>query len=54
MRREEASDFEYAEGTMHLVVTEAARRARQLVPPPQEIAHPFRHMNVYQAKGCVR
>ena len=37
MRREEASDFDYAEATMHLIVPEAARRVRQLVPPPQEL-----------------
>ena len=37
MRREEASDFDYAEATMHLIVPEAARRARQLMPPPQEL-----------------
>src|SRR3990170_9154745 len=41
MRREEASDFDDAEATIHLVVTEAARRARQLMPPPHVLAFTY-------------
>ncbi len=38
---EAASDFDYPEATLHLWVTEAARRTRQLMPPPPVLAFTY-------------
>jgi hypothetical protein len=49
-------NFQNAVPTMQLLVTEAPRSREQLVPPPQEIPRPVRHVDVHgpKSRGALR